>query len=44
MRQVRPLLKVMNFIGTLYGGRSVAQIALAYLVAKGAPAGWSQSV
>lgn len=34
--QVRPLLKVMKFIGTMYGGKSVAQVALNYLVAKGA--------
>lgn len=33
--QVRPLLKVMKFIGTMYGGKSVAQVALNYLVAKG---------
>jgi hypothetical protein len=27
----------MQFIGTLYGGKSVAQVALNYLVSKGKP-------
>ena len=35
--RVRPLLKLMQFIGTVSGGKSVAQVALNYLVAKGSP-------
>lgn len=35
--KVRPLLKLMQFIGQLSGGRSVSQVALSYLMAKGAP-------
>ena len=33
--KVRPLLKMMQFIGALYGGKTVTQIALNYLVAQG---------
>ena len=35
--KVKPLLKLMALIGTLSGGRSVTQVALAWLMAKGAP-------
>ncbi len=31
------VLKLMQFIGTVYGGASVAQVALNYLRAKGGP-------
>lgn len=34
--KVRPILKLMNFIGTVSGGRSVTQVALNYLIRKGA--------
>jgi aryl-alcohol dehydrogenase-like predicted oxidoreductase len=35
-RQVLQLLKLMEFIGAINGGKPVAQVALNYLVAKGA--------
>ena len=35
-RQVLQLLKLMEFIGAVNGGKPVAQVALNYLVAKGA--------
>ena len=34
-QKVEPILKLLQFIGTLNGGRSVSQVALNYLVAKG---------
>lgn len=33
---IRPLLKLMQFIGAVSGGRSVSEVALNYLVAQGA--------
>ncbi len=33
--QVRPLLKMMQFIGAVYGGKSVTQVALNYLISRG---------
>lgn len=33
--KVRPLLKLMQFIGALYGGKSVTQVSLNYLVSQG---------
>jgi hypothetical protein len=35
--KIRPVLKLMQLIGQLSGGRSVSQVALGYLMAKGAP-------
>ena len=33
--KVRPLLKLMQFIGALYGGKTVTQVSLNYLVSQG---------
>lgn len=33
--KVRPLLKLMQFIGAVSGGRSVSQVALNYLRSQG---------
>lgn len=33
--KLRPLLKMMQFIGAVSGGRSIAQVALNYLVTQG---------
>lgn len=33
--QVKPLLKVMQFIGAVSGGKTVTQVALNYLMQKG---------
>lgn len=35
--KIRPLLKLMALVGTFSGGKSISQIALAYLMAKGEP-------
>ena len=35
---IRPVLKLMQLIGALSGNKSVPQVALGYLKAKGAPA------
>ena len=35
---IRPVLKLMQLIGALSGNKTVPQVALGYLKAKGAPA------
>ena len=37
--KVKPLLQLMKLVGTFSGGRSVTQVALAYLISKGAFSG-----